>query len=501
MVKRVTTMQVMSTMVAALLMLPVCATGTVSADAKSESVPVSDVIARVGDQTITFSEINIAINSSAIVGVSIPALGTPERDTARIVVLDRFVSANLLYLDALKQGTDKDPRYRSEINRYCNAILAGLYRKHKLAGEIPVSEEEVQAWYKANVEKDTELTDDVRLQIEARLRREKLHALLAMADKSLRDGVKVTVYEENLSIKGDETRADDTLLAEVGDETITWGQVKNRIISSGKGAVKVDPLAFEAPARRDALETEIDLRIMAQKAKVAGLDEDPLYRKRLSEYSKTLLINMHREKLAKQIEPADEDLKAYYEANRNRFVVPESRKLQMVVVKSKEQADDLKRRIEAGEMTMYEAVRDYSLAVNAKQDLGEVGWVSQGEMAPELDTAVFMQLPGELGEPVESPAGWHLVEVQEVNDARYTNFADETTRRLTQRSYMHDKLDAYTADLRMNQFPVEVYQERLVQLSQLEADTVKSLAQRSHEPGSVTEKRIGELQKLIKTAK
>ena len=44
---------------------------------------------------ITFNLINTMLNSSAVVGVSIPALGTPERDTVRITLLDKFVSANL----------------------------------------------------------------------------------------------------------------------------------------------------------------------------------------------------------------------------------------------------------------------------------------------------------------------------------------------------------------------------------------------------------------------
>ena len=83
-----------------------------AADVEPQAAAVDDVIAKVGDQTITFSEINTALNSSAIVGLSIPALGTPQRDTARIILLDRFVSANLLYLDALKQGVDKDPGYQ-----------------------------------------------------------------------------------------------------------------------------------------------------------------------------------------------------------------------------------------------------------------------------------------------------------------------------------------------------------------------------------------------------
>jgi len=495
-------MKVMLAFLVALLALPISATATLAraadADKAANAEPVGDVIARVGDQTIHFSEINIAMNSSAIVGVSIPALGTPQRDTARIIVLDRFVSANLLYLDALKQGVDQDPRYRKDVTRFSDAILAGLYRKQHQAGEIPVTGEEIQAYYKANVAGDTELTDEVRLQIEATLRRQKLHERLAAADKSLRDDVKVVVYPENLASSGDETRAPNTPLAEVGSETISWGQISDKIIAAGTGATMADPLAFASEARRDALEREIDLRIMVQKAKAAGLEHDPVYQRRVKEYNKTLLITMHRARLAKAMEPGDKELKAYYEANRSRFVVPEARKVQMVVVKSQDQAESLKSKIEAGDMTIYQAARDYSIAAKAKQDLGDVGWVNQGDTVPALDKAIFALEPGKIGGPVESPAGWHLVKVVEVKDAKYNNFDDETTRKLTRRRYLHGKIDAYTADLRKNQFTVEVYQERLVQLEQQEADMVKSLAEKAQQPGSVTQQRIGELQKLMK---
>ena len=492
-------MKLIFTFVTALLMLPVSATGTMAraADPEPMVVAVDDVIARVGDQAITFSEINTALNSSGIVGVSIPALGTPDRDTARIILLDRFVSANLLYLDALKQGVDKDPGYQRKITRFSDAILAGLYRKRIQAGEIPVTDEEIQAFYKQNVRSDTELSDDLRMQIESTLRRQKLHERLATAAKTLRDDVKVVVHPENLVPKDDETRANSTPLAEVGTETITWGDISDKIIAAGKGTTMTNPSVPEDQARRDALEHEIDLRIMVQKARAAGLETDPLYQKRVGEYRKTLLINRHREQLAKAMEPSEQELKAYYEANRNRFVVPEARKLQMVVVKTEEEAKQLKTRIEAGEITLYNAARDYSIAAKAKQDLGEVGWVHQGEVVPSLDQVIFALGPGEIGGPVESPAGWHLVKVIEVNEAKYTDFSDETTHRLARRRYLHDKVDAYTADLRKNQFTVEVDQERLVQLEQEEADMVKSLAEKAQQPGSVTKQRIEEMQEMM----
>ena len=493
-------MKLMFAFLTALLMLPVSATGTVARAADEQdqaTTAVSDVIARVGDQTITFGEINTALNSSAIVGVSIPALGTPQRDTVRITLLDRFISKYLIYLDALKHGADKDPQYQKEVNRFANAILAGLYRQHDMAGEVTVSEEDVQAYFKQNIATGTELSDDLRTQIEATVRRQKLHERMVKAGESLRDGIKVHVYEDNLSVKGDGQRADDTPLADVGDDTITWGQVSDKIIAAGKGAVMADPMAFEDEARRNALEHEIDLRITVQKARAAGHETDPVYQRRLGEYRKNLLINRYRDKIVRRMEPTEKELRDYYESNRSRFVLPEARKLQMVVVKTEEEARRIKARIEAGEITLYEAARDQSLAVNAKNDLGEVGWVNQGELAPALDKAVFSLKPGELGGPVESPAGWHLVKVQELSEAKYTDFDDEATRKLVRRSYLHEKLNTYTADLRKNEFPVEVYQDRLVQLAQQEADMVKSLAEKGKQPGSITQERIEELQKLM----
>ena len=487
--------------VAALAAFPV-ALGGVSAAAvaraqEPQAAVASDVIAKVGDQAITFGEINTMLNSSAVVGLSIPALGTPERDTVRITLLDKFISANLLYLDARKQGVDEDPVYQKEVKRFADAVLAGRYGELKLADEVAVTEEQIQAVFKEKGAPDAELTEETRMQIASTLRKEQRQARMAAAQKALRDGVEVKVYAENLAISGDAERADSAPLAEVGGETLTWGDIKDRIVGAGKGAVLADPLAMEDEARRAALEREIDLRIMVQKAKAAGLESDPLYQRRVREFKKTRLINLHRERLLKEIEPGDEALKAYYEENRTRFVLPEARKVQMVVVKTEEEAKDLKSKIEAGEMTMYQAALNHSIAAKAKQDLGEVGWVSQGDVVPALDETIFSLGPGAIGGPVETPAGWHLVTVQDVRDAEYTDFDDEATRKRVRRTYLEERLAAYTVELRKSEFPVEVYEDRLVKLAQQEADMAKALTEKAQEPGSVTEERIKELQKYL----
>lgn len=457
----------------------------------------SDVIARVGDQAVTFNQINTMLNSSAVVGVSVPALGTPERDTARIVVLDKVISANLLYLDAKRQGLDKDPAYQRQMQNFSNGMLAGQYHQRFIAGEITVSEEEVQAFFKETMAPDTEMTDDLHTQIEATLRKRKLHERLAAQRKGLRKGLEVDVYSGNLAPAGDATRADDVVMAKIGEEVISWGDVKTTLIAAGKGAVAMDPLAMESDARLPALQTEIDQRIMAQKAREAGLDKDTLYRTRLNEFQKTRLVNLHRANLAREREPSEEQLQAYYEANRMDIMQVELRKTQDVVVKTREEAESLKVKIESGELTMFQAAADYSIAPGAKQQLGEVGWVAEGRAQPALNEVIFELDPGEIGGPVESSEGWHLLTVLDVSDAKFDDFEDNETQKLARRRYIHDQLDTYVMDLRKNDFTVEVYEDNMVRLAQNEADYIAALNKKATEEGSVTKQRQQEMQEWI----
>jgi parvulin-like peptidyl-prolyl isomerase len=173
------------------------------------------------------------------------------------------------------------------------------------------------------------------------------------------------------------------------------------------------------------------------------------------------------------------------------------RKTQDVVVKTREEAEELKARIESGELTMYKAAAEYSIAPGAKQQLGEVGWVAKGRAQPALDEVIFNLGPGELGGPVESTEGWHLLKVLDISEAKFDDFTDEETKKLARRRYIHDQLDAYVQDLRKNDFTVEVYEDNLVRLSQQEADMVARLTEQAAQPGSRTEQRIEEFKKLM----
>ena len=468
-----------------------------TSEVSPEKAAEPGVIARVGDETITFSQLNTMLNSSAMVGLSIPALGTPERNQVMITLLDKVISANLIYLDAKKKGIDRLASYTEDVDRFEDAIIAALYKSKVMIGDTQVSEAEVLHYYNTQSSKETELTDDVKLAIESMIRKKKLDELKATLRERLRENVDVVINENVLSADYDDKRSDADVVASFDSRSISWGQVKELMRGADQRASLAAFYIDNDEERRTRLEQYLDNAIMTLKGRAAGLEKDPTFIKRTTEYRKTLLINEHRNSLINSWNPSEDELKTYYVDNMDKFTVPEARKVQMVVVKTKEEAESIKAQIDKGEITMYQAAQQYSIDPNAKHTLGDMGWVSQGTGFAGLDEFTFNLEPEVVSSPVESPAGWHLVKVLDVVDAQFENIDDQQTRQLVFRAYMKDRFNDYVVDLRKNHFEVAVYDDELQRQFQNEADFIAELTRKSQEEGSVTEQRVEELQKWI----
>jgi len=456
-----------------------------------------DTVASVGDEAITFSLLNTMLNSSAVVGLSIPALGTKERNQVIITLMDKAISANLLYLDARQQGVDQSPAYLQDIKRFEDAVLASLYREKKLYGDIQVSEEEIQEQFNSTEKAGEEMTEADRTAIGASLRNAKLNTLKTRLRSRIREGVNVDIDRDVLNPEKDDERTDETVVARVDDAVVTWVEVKDSMQGAERRSESAEFYIDVNTERQKRLDTYIDTLIMAEKGRAAGLESDPSYLERTREYRKTRLINLHRGQLLKSWAPSDEELKTYFEANKDQITIPEMRKVQMVVLKTKEEAEDIKQKIESGEMTIFEAARDYSIDPNAKQTLGDMGWVMHGTGFPELDEFTFFQEPEVLGGPVESPAGWHLVKVLDVQDPQMQYLEEPQAHRATLRMYMNEKLDDYVIELRKNKFEVAVYEDVLVENFKREAEFMAEMNRKAAEEGSETAAREADLKEMM----
>jgi peptidyl-prolyl cis-trans isomerase SurA len=92
---------------------------------------------------------------------------------------------------------------------------------------------------------------------------------------------------------------------------------------------------------------------------------------------------------------------------------------------------DLKERLENG-AKFEELAKTHSEDSTAATG-GDLGWVSPGDTVPEFEQAMKALKPGEISEPVQSPFGWHLIQVierrsQDVSQERQRQAARQAIR-------------------------------------------------------------------------
>ncbi|MBL8489770.1 MAG: peptidylprolyl isomerase [Rhodocyclaceae bacterium] len=81
-----------------------------------------------------------------------------------------------------------------------------------------------------------------------------------------------------------------------------------------------------------------------------------------------------------------------------------------------------------------ELARLYSNDLSAAKG-GDLGWVYQGDTVPEFERAMDALKIGQTSEPIQSPFGWHLIQVLE----RKTEDASEERRRLVARAALRSR--------------------------------------------------------------
>lgn len=105
-----------------------------------------------------------------------------------------------------------------------------------------------------------------------------------------------------------------------------------------------------------------------------------------------------------------------------------------------QQAEELRRRIEAGED--FAAVASESSEDPSAASGGDLGWLRQGRMIRVLDEAVFEASPRELVGPVRSPSGYHVIEVVERRQKR--DERDELIEQRAHQELMEEALEQET---------------------------------------------------------
>ncbi len=286
----------------------------------------------------------------------------------------------------------------------------------------------------------------------------------------------------------------ETVLVTIDGTNITQGDVDDEIAKLVFGGMKVDPARlamarkqFAGMAEKRLIEERL-LKNAIAKEKVeisaeelaagwVGLDRrlpegmartDFLKARGLTQEKADELLTQDL-KIRKLLQakagfkvPTAEEVRAHFDANKGQYAVKEKVRARHILLKVPQGATEaskaeLKTKIEGMKKEVAEKGKDHFLvlakqhsACPSGQKGGDLGFFGRGQMVPEFDKVAFDLAPGTVSEPVLTQFGWHILLVEEKQEAGTQSFDKVQSQIESQleRERIQKSLDAMNAELR-----------------------------------------------------
>ena len=214
--------------------------------------------------------------------------------------------------------------------------------------------------------------------------------------------------------------------------------------------------AYQSPQGRAAiLEQLIAQKLFLADAMRNLYEREPAFKEELARVKEQLLTQYAISKAVDGVTVTDIEARKFYDENKDKFQGQPVVSASHILVSREAEANEIKAKIESGEMSFEDAAKQYSSCPSKAQggDLGEFG---RGQMVPEFEQAAFDMEVGELRGPVKTQFGYHLIRLDGKKTSEPVSF-DQAKDMIKARLYDEKRQKAYQS--KVNQlkilYPVE----------------------------------------------
>lgn len=239
-------------------------------------------------------------------------------------------------------------------------------------------------------------------------------------------------------------------VATVGDVDITEAEL-NKLMTSQYGQSVLDTLIVNKIVEQEAKKLEIDVTkeeideeyatyaesyggedALLEAIKTYNMTEDDI-RSDVRMYLLTLKV------MEDYVEITDEDIKAYFEENIDKFGSPEQVEASHILVKDEATAKEVLEKINAGK-DFAALAKEYSTDEASAEKGGELGLFGRGDMVAEFEEAAFgMKIGDVTPKAVKTEHGYHIIKVTDRQDAVEANF--ETNKEQAREQLLQQRVD------------------------------------------------------------
>ncbi len=253
------------------------------------------------------------------------------------------------------------------------------------------------------------------------------------------NGTTITVSDLEKEVKG--------MLAQYQQQQVPLDQIQSMLPEIKKQAIESlinRQLLYDEVDRRNIVSDSNQVKAEIQKI-AASYPSQAEFEKHLSDHGFTVdLMEKDMEQQLKldtlirghlnftDIQVTEEEASSFYKSNPDSFQAPEQLRASHILLKtSPEDPQDVKtqKRLElSGILGRIEKGADFAdMARNhsdcpSKEKGGDLGFFSKGAMVKPFEDAAFAMKPGEVSEIVETQFGFHVIKLEEKNEARKEEF-------------------------------------------------------------------------------
>jgi len=230
--------------------------------------------------------------------------------------------------------------------------------------------------------------------------------------------------------------AADDLVGKMGDVELRSSELMLILDAQAPDArrqLATDPAALERLVR-----SELMRKAVLHEAKQKGWDKRQELQPMIERARDQVIVSSFVANVAKPGEgyPSEEEIKQFYESNKAQLIAPAQFQLAQIFLPSAEsadkaKADEAKKKI--GELSaklgksgadFAKVAKESSAHKESAEKGGELGWVSEEQMVPEIRRAVSGMAKGEVSQPIKSQAGWHLIKLLDKKPAATRPLSD-----------------------------------------------------------------------------
>jgi len=124
-----------------------------------------------------------------------------------------------------------------------------------------------------------------------------------------------------------------------------------------------------------------------------------------------LIIQKLKDKVTENVAVSEDEVKKYYEENKDEFKKPDEIRARHILVDSREEAEEILKKARSGE-DFARLAEKYSQGPS-KDRGGDLGYFTRGTMVPEFEKAAFNMEVGEISDVVKTQFGYHIIKVED----------------------------------------------------------------------------------------